>query len=151
MGMAALVAGLVLCPLAGHAGDKIWTDPATGFAFGGYDVVSYWSEEGPVLGNGQYEVQLKHVTWRFRNQGNCEEFLKYPDVYAPQFSGYGAYAISEGNSPQGNPQIWAIADKKLYFFFSRRSKIKWQLARHKYIKKALVNWPALKQQIASMN
>ncbi len=134
-----------------QAGGKYWIDPTTGFAMGGYDVVSYWSATGPVLGNAEYEVKVENVTWRFSNKGNCEEFLKHIDIYAPQYSGYGAYAISQGKAPRGNPKIWIITDNKLYFFYSLSAKSKWELARNKFIRAAKKKWPALKRQIARLS
>ncbi len=131
--------------------EKFWADPATGFAIGGYDVVSYWSNMGPVLGKDAYEVQMEKTTWRFSNQGNYEEFVKYAGVYTPQFSGYGAYAVSQGKAPRGNPRIWAIVDNKLYLFFSIEGKIKWQETRENSIRKAKEQWPALRRQIARPN
>ena len=131
--------------------EKYWADPATGFAIGGYDVVSYWSLTGPVLGNDAYEVQMEKTTWRFSNKGNFEEFRKYASVYTPQFSGYGAYAVSQGKAPRGNPRIWAIEDNKLYLFFSLEGKKKWLEEREQSIRKAIENWPALRRQIARPN
>lgn len=130
------------------AGEKFWTDPATGFALGGYDVVSYWSPTGPVLGMDEFEVHIENVTWRFSNQGNYEEFLKHFNIYMPQFSGYGAYAVSQGTAPLGNPNIWVIEDNKLYFFFSPNAKKKWQQKKNEFIPQAIKQWPALKRQIA---
>jgi len=132
-----------------RAEEKYWTDPATGFAMGGYDVVSYWSPTGPVLGVADYEVEVERVSWRFSNKGNYEEFLKYTDIYAPQFSGYGAYAVSQGRAPRGNPTIWAIVDNRLYFFFSMRAKMEWQKAQKKFIRIANKKWPTLKLLIAN--
>lgn len=134
-------------PAALHADERIWQDPATGWAIGGYDVVSYWSASGPVAGLPDYEVFIDGVTWRFANRGNCEEFLKHRSIYSPRYSGYGAYAISQGKVPRGNPRVWTVYEKKLYFFFSARSKRNWELARERYIRKADENWKTLQRQI----
>jgi len=131
--------------------EKYWADPTTGFAIGGYDVVSYWSSAGPVLGKDAYEVQMAKTTWRFSNKGNFEEFRKYAGVYAPQFSGYGAYAVSQGKAPRGNPRIWVIANNRLYLFFSLKGKKKWLEKQQESIRKAIENWPALRRQIARPN
>jgi len=151
LGLCAMViwlgAGVGLIQYA-HADGRYWSDPTTGFALGGYDVVSYWSSSGPVLGSEEYEVRWENVTWRFSNRGNCEEFLKHADLYAPLFSGYGAYAVSQGKAPRGNPEIWTIADNKLYFFYSLDAKTKWGLARKKFIREAMKYWPKLKRKIA---
>jgi len=44
---------------ADHALARFWTDPATGFAVGGYDPVSYFTPGGPRRGSADYEA-----TWR---------------------------------------------------------------------------------------
>ncbi len=134
-----------------NAEEKYWADPTTGFAIGGYDVVSYWSAAGPVLGKDEYELQMAKTTWRFSNKGNFEEFRKYAGVYAPQFSGYGAYAVSQGKAPRGNPRIWVVADNKLYLFFSLKGKKNWLENQQESIRKAIENWPALRRQIARPN
>jgi len=149
--MMLLLGGFADLPQRVQEAEKYWTDPATGYALGGYDVVSYWSPAGPSLGNADYEVQMENVTWRFSNKGNAEEFLKYSTIYVPQFSGYGAYAVSQGKSPRGNPRIWAIAHNKLYFFFSAQAKIQWQRVREKSIRRAIEQWPGLRRRIADLN
>jgi len=149
--MMVLLGGFVDLPQPVLEREKYWTDPATGYALGGYDVVSYWSATGPVLGNDDYEVQMENVTWRFSNKGNAEEFLKYSEIYVPQFSGYGAYAVSQGKSARGNPRIWAIENNKLYFFFSAQTRIEWQRVRDKSIQRAVKQWPELKRRIAGLN
>jgi len=131
--------------------EKYWADPTTGYAIGGYDVVSYWSSAGPVLGKDAYEVQMAKTTWRFTNKGNFEEFRKYAGVYVPQFAGYGAYAVSQGKAPRGNPRIWVIADNRLYLFFSLKGKKNWLEKQEQSIRKAAENWPDLRRQIARPN
>jgi len=133
------------------AEEKYWADPTTGFAIGGYDVVSYWSSAGPVLGTDDFEVQMGKTAWRFSNKGNFEEFRKYAGVYAPQFSGYGAFAVSQGKAPRGNPRIWMIADNRLYLFFSLKGKKMWLEKQQESIRKAIENWPDLRRQIARPN
>ena len=130
-----------------HADERIWQDPATGWAIGGYDVVSYWSGTGPVEGSADFEVYIDGVTWRFANQGNCEEFLKHLAIYSPRFSGYGAYAIALGKVPRGNPRVWEVYEQKLYFFYSERSRRNWSLARDRYIRMADENWKVLQREI----
>lgn len=146
-----LLGALVIFSLPALADNKVWTDPATGFAVGGYDVVSFWSSEGPAMGTQEFEVRIDNITWRFANRGNCLEFLKHPEVYAPQFSGYGVYAISQGNTPRGNPLIWSIAGGKLYFFYSVEARRKWVLAREGFLAKARRLWPELRRRIANLS
>ncbi len=143
--------GIMAFPQILRADDKIWTDPATGFALAGYDVVSFWSPNGPVVGTGEFEIQVNGINWRFSNQGNREEFLKFPKVYTPQFSGYGAYAIAQGSVPRGNPKIWALAKNKLYFFFSLDARKKWLRASDRNIRKAEKKWPVLQGEIAHLD
>ena len=145
--MTILFAGLTSVSLPVLATEKHWADANTGFAIGGYDAVSYWSSTGPVKGIAEYEVFSGEVNWRFSNQGNYEEFTKHPEIYKPQYAGYGALAISQGKLPRGNPEIWAVADGKLYLFFSAQSKAKWELARKNFIRKAKVKWSAMQSKI----
>lgn len=147
MRFARIIAGFICLSLPAHADPRIWKDPVTGYAIGGFDVVSYWSASGPTMGFEEYEVFVDGVSWRFANQGNRDEFLKHLSIYRPQYSGYGAYAVAHGKVPRGNPITWVIYEQKLYFFYSIKAKKSWERNKVKMVRQADKNWVDVQKQI----
>ena len=47
-----------------------------------------------------------------------------PDVYMPQYGGYDPLGVAHGIAVAGNPNVWLIADEKLFLFYDddRRDK-----------------------------
>ncbi|ADZ69375.1 YHS domain-containing (seleno)protein [Polymorphum gilvum] len=94
------------------------TDPIGGYAIGGHDPVAYFVDRRARLGDRRFEHQWRGVKWLFVNEGNRAAFERSPEVYVPQYTGCGAYALAEGYATAGNPAIFAILDGRLYFFHS---------------------------------
>lgn len=90
----------------------------TGLAIDGFDPVAYFVGDEPSTGRADLEVRSGGGIWRFRNEGNRAAFSAAPDVYMPRFGGYDPVAIGRGVATPGNPLLWAIADKRLYLFYS---------------------------------
>ena len=93
-------------------------DPLTSVALGGFDPVSYFTEPLPLSGKSDFEYYWHGVSWYFANAANREVFARDPDIYAPQFGGYGTMSMARGYLSEGNPQIYAIMDNRLFLFYS---------------------------------
>jgi YHS domain-containing protein len=106
-------------------GAPIWTDPATGFAIGGFDPVSYFTDAQARIGTSKNEHVWSDIAWLFSNAGNLDAFKRNPEVYMPRFGGHGAYGAARGVWNQGNPRIWVIHGGRLYFFFSAQNREAW--------------------------
>ncbi len=52
----------------------------------------------------------------FSSKENSEKFEASPEVFAPQYGGYCAIAMSEDKEVIPNPKSWEVRDGKLYFF-----------------------------------
>ena len=90
-----------------------------GLAIQGYDPVAYFSG-APKKGNPNFSYKLDGVTYRFASAKNREAFKANPEKYEPQYGGWCAYALSDGNGKvKINPDSYKIIDGKLYLFFSR--------------------------------
>lgn len=129
------------------ATERIQTDPMTGFALAGYDPVAYFVEGEPVAGNGDHELAWKGVVWRFANIGNLEAFRDAPDIYAPQFGGYGALAVARGYAAQASPRIWVIHDQKLYFFATPVSRAAWLKLPDQLADEGQRRWPEIERTL----
>ena len=124
-----------------------WLDSANGLAIGGYDPVAYFTHASPQRGTGDHEANWNKATWRFVNSGNRAAFIRNPEIYSPQFSGYDAYAISQGHSTRGHPAIWAIRNKRLYLFYSPTNRRLWMRQPDEVVKRARAVWQRLSKTI----
>ncbi len=104
---------------------KHWTDPATGIALGGIDPIAYFELQTLETGSEEYEFEWQGVSWRFMSKGNMQAFARSPQLYAPVFAGFDAYAVSQGILSEGLPSIWAISEGRLYLFHTPVNRHLW--------------------------
>jgi hypothetical protein len=140
------VAVLVLsCSNGGFAADKV--DPINknrkGVAIEGYDVTAYFQQGRPVKGSDKFTHSWSGATWQFASAAGRDAFAAAPEMYAPQFGGYCAYAVSEGYTATIDPQAWKIVDGRLYLNYSKAVKATWEKDIPGRIAKAERNWPSL--------
>lgn len=137
---ACLGAGLVLVPLSAQAKpDAVYTSWRNNVAAEGYDVVTFFSGK-PQLGKVEFTTRYEGADWFFYNQGNKDLFLTNPDLFAPQYGGYCAWAVSKGKLAPGSPDYWHVEDGRLYFNYNSRIKRRWQRTRAKFIQAADKRW-----------
>ena len=126
---------------------QIVTDPLTGLAIDGYDPVAYFVEGMPHAGSASYMLIWQGVPWFFVSAANRDVFARAPEIYAPQFGGYGTMALARGYLSQGNPQIYLVAGGRLYLFFSAANRDAFMLSPANAIKDAVANWGRLKADL----
>ena len=117
-----------------------------GLAIKGYDPVAYFTDSKPVEGDSDYTFKWMDATWRFASAEHRDMFAKDPEKYAPQFGGYCAWAVSQGDTAGIDPDAWKIVDGKLYLNYSKDIQEKWLKDIPGNIKKAEENWPKLKDK-----
>ena len=143
-GGAGLFAAPVLFGSRALAGKrKIFTGLKPGVAVAGYDPVAYFTQNMPVRGKPLIALNYNGAQWHFSSAANRKAFKADPDKYAPQFGGYCAYAISQGYTAKGEPEVWKIVEGKLYLNFSRGVQKIWQRDIPGYIVSAKANWPSV--------
>ena len=147
VGLAASV--LALPALADGLAPQIVTDPLTGVAIEGLDAVSYFTDSEPAEGKPDYEYDWQGAPWYFANAANRDVFVKSPDVYAPQFGGHSITALAAGYLSDGNPQIYLIAAKRLYLFYSTANRDAFLAAPGPVIADATKNWLALSKTMGA--
>ena len=76
----------------------------------------------PRLGSSDFELSFAGVVWRFRNEGNRAAFVANPEVYMPRFGGYDPVAVARGASAPGHAELWAIAEERLYLFYTAAAR-----------------------------
>jgi hypothetical protein len=110
--------------LPGHlsAEPVLVVNPASGLVISGFDPVAYFTDGRAEQGRPEIELSADGAVWRFRNPGNRAAFMAHPEVYEPQFGGYDPVAIARGRAVAGHPLFWAIAEARLYLFYTAESR-----------------------------
>ena len=125
-----------------HAKQPPWfTELVKGVAVGGYDPVAYFTEKAAVPGKPDITLQHDGATWRFSTTANRDAFKADPAKYAPQYGGYCAWAVSQGYTAKGDPNVWSVTDGKLYLNYNKSVQSGWQKDVPNLVKKADANWP----------
>lgn len=113
---------------------------AEGKALRGFDAVAYFAVEKAVEGDPKYEFVWNGAKWLFSNEENMKKFQAEPERYAPQFGGYCAYAVSQGYTADGDPNVWKVVDGKLYLNYSPKAKELWEKDQPNLIEAGKKNW-----------
>lgn len=113
------------CAGAVESAPQVYTESSSGLAIRGTDPVAYFTEGKAVSGDRQYETEYQGAIWRFSSAENQELFESDPEAYAPQYGGYCAKALSEGNVVSTDPEAWKIVDDKLYLNYSPGVQARW--------------------------
>ena len=140
---ALLGAGLLFSPLGAYAAsDPVYTNWRNNTAADGYDVVTFFSGK-PQRGKAEFSTFYAGADWVFFSQANKDLFLTNPELFAPQFGGYCAWAVAKGKLAPGDPDYWHVEDGRLYFNYNARIKRRWDRQRQKFIRNADQRWPSL--------
>ena len=131
---------------ANAAIDAIYTGLFSNEALRGYDTVAYFTEGKPVEGSDAFSTEYMGALWKFSSQQHLDLFLADPEKYAPQYGGYCAYAMANGDTASAEPDLWTIHEGKLYLNYSRRINRRWKEDMTGYIEKANVEWPKFEKE-----
>jgi hypothetical protein len=139
---AALVLAAVGTVTPSHAQKPaVFTEIVKGVAVGGYDPVAYFTENRPVKGDAAITAPHAGATWRFASAANRDLFIADPAKYAPQYGGYCAWAVAEGYTAKGDPNVWRIVDGKLYLNFNASVQKGWEKDISGNVRRGDANWP----------
>lgn len=126
-----------------QAADPIYTGFLSNKAIGGYDTVAYFTQGKPVKGSSEFSMEYKGAKWQFANAANLATFKANPAKYAPQYGGYCAWAVAQGNLAAGDPQHWDITDGKLYLNYNQSIQDQWLENKTNFIDQADVKFNSL--------
>jgi hypothetical protein len=137
--------GLAALPMLATAAlaEQKKINTVNGLALGGYDAVTYFTEPEPLPGSPDYALMWRGATWLFVGPETMAMFEMDPKSYAPQFGGYCAYGVAEGQLAPGNPEIFSVIEGRLYLNFSRKQQQEWSANLDSLISQAQANWPDL--------
>ena len=109
----------VVISISATAQEQSYTNVDDDFiALGGYDPVSYFTQDRPSKGSESFTTQHDGATYHFTSQENLDTFNADPVKYAPAYGGYCAYAMGKGYLADANPETYKIKDGKLLVFFN---------------------------------
>lgn len=117
-----------------------------GYAIGGYDAVAYFREGKPVKGSPDHALMWRGATWLFATADAMSAFEMNPKAYAPQFGGYCAYAIAEGDVLTADPTIFAVEGGRLYLNHDFAAHSAWISDFQGNRSRAEANWPDILQR-----
>lgn len=109
-------------------------------AAGGYDLVSYHQESGPVRGSGFQAAEYQGVTYLFSSEENKATFEANPEKFLPAYNGYCAFGVSVGQKFNTDPTVYEIVDGVLYLNLDKTIQEKWATDIPGNIAKADSNW-----------
>ncbi len=84
-----------MATLAQHT-SEIQSCAQDGIAVGGYDLVSYHQDSGPVAGDPAISHEYQQLTYLFSNQENLRTFIADPETYLPTYQGWCAATLAMG-------------------------------------------------------
>ncbi len=137
-----LVFLLVIISAGGYGGE---INQRSGVAIGGYDAVNYFVNKTARKSSKKYSHEWKGTKWYFMNRKNRDAFASKPKHYAPQYGGHCANGLSLGHKVDGDPTIWRIIDKKLYFYYAERGRKRWAENTSQWIKDANKYWTTVRE------
>ncbi|NHQ87541.1 YHS domain-containing protein [Iodobacter sp. HSC-16F04] len=119
---------------------------AQGVGLQGFDPVAYFTVKAPTLGNAAYTASHNGITYHFASKGNRDKFTANPAHYAPRFGGFCAMGVALDKKLDGDPQAWKVVDGKLYLNVNKEVQKKWLEDVAGNLKKANMEWPAIKDK-----
>lgn len=135
----------VMTPAAHAEKDAVYTGRFSNTALQGYDTVAYFTLGEPTKGSSDFTTTYQGAEFQFASQENLTLFLADPDKYAPQYGGYCAWAVAQGDTAKGDARRWAIVDGKLYLNYNKGIQKKWDKDRAGFITSADSHWPTVLQ------
>ncbi|WP_310473858.1 YHS domain-containing (seleno)protein [Sandarakinorhabdus sp.] len=118
----------------------VYTGTFSNLALSGYDPVAYFTQGKPVKGLKQFTTRYNGADWQFASAADLAAFKANPAKYAPQYGGHCAWAVSQGYTASGDPQVWKIVGDKLYVNYNAEVGEKWSKSIPDFIKSGNANW-----------
>ena len=101
------------------------TNTVSGVALHGHDPVGYFDQGSAVMGSNEHIFEWYDAVWQFSSAENRDRFADNPEIYAPQFGGFCAFAVSKGVTADIMPDAWHIEDGNLYVFADKNVRDEW--------------------------
>lgn len=142
LALVALVAALLWCAqaLGASPAHNLGKD---GLALRGYDPVAYFVAGRAERGNASFAATYEGVTYHFASAARRETFLSEPRLYIPSYGGFCAYGVAVGQKFDGDPEVFALVEGRLYLQLDRATQTLWKADLDKNIAIADRTWPVI--------
>ena len=87
-----------------------------GIALGGFDVVSYRTDGGPIAGSAEITASHQGLTYHFSTAENRDAFQARPAYYLPRYSGWCAVTLALGRLTCPDYTSFKIENDELLLF-----------------------------------
>jgi len=87
---------------------------SNGVILKGYDPVAYFTRHQAVKGNPAIQTRFGGAIYYFASVADKVAFSKNPSRYVPQYGGFCAYHLSQGELKDSDPATFFIYKGKLY-------------------------------------
>jgi tetratricopeptide (TPR) repeat protein len=125
-----------------HRTPMRWLD-GSGLALSGYDAVSFTQGTRPVAGKPGIFALWDGALWLFKSTANRDLFLGDPQRYAPQYGGFAAMDILDGEIAGSDPTFFVVVDGKLFLFDSDSDAIDWRERPAELVAAANAKWSGM--------
>ena len=88
-----------------------------GLAIEGYDLVAYFTQGAALEGSENITTLHDGATYQFSSADNRDSFLASPESYLPAYGGWCAWAMSDGELVDADPESFLMRDGRLFLFF----------------------------------
>jgi hypothetical protein len=107
------------------------------------DPVAYFTDGRTVRGNQRFATTHAGYENRFATAERLAMSRANPVRYLPQYGGYCAWAVSQGDTASADRANWRIVDVKLYLNYNDEVRRRWERDIPGHIRTANANWPAV--------
>lgn len=87
-----------------------------GVALAGFDVVSYWQGDAPLVGEAEFVASVGELTYRFASDDNLQSFIADPTRYLPTYQGWCSTNLSMGSLACPDYTNFKIEEGRLLLF-----------------------------------
>ena len=119
---AAAISSALLMSSLSNAADIDANADVNDIAIKGYDPVSYFMDNKPMMGSSDYTATHKNAIYQFASADHRDAFRAAPEKYAPQFGGFCAFGVTKERKFDTDPTAWRINDGKLYLNLNKTFK-----------------------------
>ena len=115
----------------------------SGVGIKGYDPVAYFTDNQPIKGSAQFQIDSNGVTYHFASARSKAVFDANPGKYEPQFGGFCAWAVSQGYTAPIDPNAFQVVNGRVLLQYSLSVRKQFSQDTEGNLRKADANWPAI--------
>lgn len=118
-------------------------------AMQGYDPVAYHESGSAVQGRNEIASIYRGVTYNFATTANRNRFAQDPEKYTPEYGGWCATAMAEGDKVDIDPTSFKVTNGRLFLFYKGwlgDARKKWEGDEKGLTKNADLQWSKLAPQ-----